>query len=1173
MKPHDVAELAQTLFEEMGDAAFIVDPGTAGVVDVNPVAQRMTGARRADLLGLSLDQLFRSDDGTAGLSHLRRALHTTQTFHSREGYHLRRGAGESWTPVNLTLTRLHTERGPLGLVLARDSSERIAAEERLRVANAELENRVREKTADLARANESLRAEIAERARAQEALREREELYRLLTDNSNDLVYLLDLEGRTVYASPSVPRLLGRVPAHKFEVVHPDDTEAGERYWKQVLAGTAGLLTVRVRTGDGAWRWLEAWSALVPYRGAAHVLSVCRDVTDRTRAEETLRASEARLARAQRIAHLGNWEQEFAPDRLHWSEEVFRIFGTDPAAFSGTSEDFFRRVPPDDVGAIREAVAETVRTGRPYSIDHHIVRPDGTVRCVQEFAEPVYEDGRAVALVGTVQDVTERERVAEALRESEERLRLAVRASNIGLWDWDLRTNEVVFSREWKGQLGYEEDEIGDSYLEWETRLHPDDMPKVLVALRGYLTGERAEHAAEFRMLHKDGTYRWIYARGEFVRDANPTPVRMIGCHVDFTERKSAEEALRRSQRQYEELVTNIDGIVWEADARTFRFTFVSQQAERLLGYPPDQWIDDPDFWVKHIHPDDQEWAADYCVRATRDHRNHDFEYRMVTAAGGTVWVRDIVSVVIEGGEPTKLRGIMVDVTARRLAEERLHENHTLLSAVVEGISDAVFMKDARGRYLMINPAGARFFGKEIAEVIGQDDGALLPPEAARAFAESDRRVMETGAPQTTEDVGTVAGVTRTYLTTKVPYRDPAGRVTGLIGIARDITERKRLEERFSQAQKMEAVGRLAGGVAHDFNNLLTIINGYGELLLGQLSAPNPHRDAVVAIREAGERAAGLTGQLLAFSRKAIVAPKVLDFNELVDSIGKMLRRLIGEDITLATFLAPGLWAVKADPGQIEQVILNLAVNARDAMPKGGRLTIETANLTLDDGARYPELAPGRYVRLSVSDTGVGMTDEVQSQIFEPFFTTKEFGKGTGLGLATVYGVVKTYSGHVSVYSEVGVGTTFSVLLPAVGAAHAERPSGGISVAPRGTETVLLVEDDNGVRGLARTALRAQGYTVLEATGGAEAEQIASTHNSPIHLVLTDVVMPERSGREVADALRTRRPGVKVLYMSGYTDDAVVRHGVLEATDAFLQKPFTPLGLARKVREVLDGTH
>jgi nitrogen-specific signal transduction histidine kinase len=402
-----------------------------------------------------------------------------------------------------------------------------------------------------------------------------------------------------------------------------------------------------------------------------------------------------------------------------------------------------------------------------------------------------------------------------------------------------------------------------------------------------------------------------------------------------------------------------------------------------------------------------------------------------------------------------------------------------------------------------------------------------------------------------------------------VAARDEAGRPARVYAVIIDLSERKRLEEQFRQAQKMEAVGRLAGGIAHDFNNLLTVINGYGQMLLARLDKADPAREQIQEMTAAGERAAGLTAQLLAFSRKAVVEPRVLNLNEVVTHSASLLRRLIGEDVQLATALAPDLSPVRADPTQVEQVLLNLAVNAKDAMPDGGKLTIETQSVRLrEQNPAYPDLAPGQYVQLAVSDTGHGMTDEVKARLFEPFFTTKEAGKGTGLGLAVVHGAVRQSGGRVDVYSEVGVGTTFKILLPA---AEAAVPSSKeLRLEPRGGETILLVEDEPAVRRLARLSLEAHGYTVLEAGNGPEAIRVAEGHAGPIDLMVTDVVMPGMGGRQVAEQLRVSRPGLKVLYVSGYTDDAVVRHGIVAANDAFLQKPFTPLALARKVRSVLD---
>jgi CheY-like chemotaxis protein len=374
----------------------------------------------------------------------------------------------------------------------------------------------------------------------------------------------------------------------------------------------------------------------------------------------------------------------------------------------------------------------------------------------------------------------------------------------------------------------------------------------------------------------------------------------------------------------------------------------------------------------------------------------------------------------------------------------------------------------------------------------------------------------------------------------------------------------------------MEAVGRLAGGVAHDFNNLLTVIQGHSELLLARLPADDPTRKEIDQIRKAGERAAGLTRQLLAFSRRQVLQARVLDLNEVAVDMEKMMHRLIGEDIELITRLGPEMPHVKADPGQLEQVIMNLAVNARDAMPDGGRLILETADTLLDEGfcRDHPPTRPGRYVMLALTDTGTGMTPETRAHLFEPFFTTKEKGKGTGLGLATVYGIVKQSGGYIWAESEPGKGSTFRIYLPPVDApARSHEPRGGAPATIEGSETILLVEDEPVVRQLARRILEMNGYTVLEAGDVGDARRLCATHPGPIQLLLTDVVMPVMSGRGLADALSGLRPGMRVLYMSGYTDDAVMRHGIQAEGVPFLQKPFTPQGLAAKVREVLDLPH
>ena len=506
-------------------------------------------------------------------------------------------------------------------------------------------------------------------------------------------------------------------------------------------------------------------------------------------------------------------------------------------------------------------------------------------------------------------------------------------------------------------------------------------------------------------------------------------------------------------------------------------------------------------------------------------------------------------------------------------AQEQLRQSEARYRTLVDGVRDVIFALAPDGTIASLNPAFETITGFPRDEWLGRPFEQLVHSDDLPLALELLSGVAR-GEPRPVNQfrIRTRKGDYRMGEFAATPqYRE--GQLASILGIGRDVTERLSLEQQLRQAQKMEAVGRLAGGVAHDFNNILTAITGYADLLLEDLGTTDRRRDDIAEIRKATERTAVLTRQLLAFSRQQVMQVRVLDLNDVVADTQNMLGRLLGEDIALVTRLDPALGAVKADPGQLEQVIMNLAVNARDAMPGGGKLTIETANAELDDTyvrEHFPA-RPGSYVMLAVSDTGTGMSDEVQSHLFEPFFTTKEKGKGTGLGLATVYGIVKQSGGYIWVYTEPGHGTTFKIYLPRVAGAPAQRASGPkASPVGAGTETVLLAEDEAAVRAVARHALERQGYTVLEASSGEAALDLAERHSGRIHLLLTDVIMPGMNGRALALRLSELRPDLRVVYMSGYTEEAITRHGVLEPGLTYVQKPFTPEGLARKVREVLD---
>ena len=520
----------------------------------------------------------------------------------------------------------------------------------------------------------------------------------------------------------------------------------------------------------------------------------------------------------------------------------------------------------------------------------------------------------------------------------------------------------------------------------------------------------------------------------------------------------------------------------------------------------------------------------------------------------------------------------VADQVAGALARTRLTRTHRRLITAVEQSAESMLITDTEGIILYVNPAFEYTSGYSRDEIVGQNVDFLRNGEHDAVLYEDIRATVSAGCMWHGRFVNHRKDATLYIEDASIsPVRDESGAIVNYVEVRRDVTRELQLEAQYHQSQKMEAIGQLAGGIAHDFNNLLTVINGYSEVVLHQyLHKSDPSRKFLEEIKKAGERAASLTGQLLAFSRKQVLQPKILDLNQIVMDIDKMLQRLIGEDIEVTTLLASGMAPIKADPHQLEQVLINLAVNARDAMPSGGKLTIETANVTLDlaYAEQQAEVTPGEYVMLAVSDTGIGMPEAVKARIFEPFFTTKEQGKGTGLGLATCFGIIKQSGGHIQVYSELGYGTTFKVYLPCIEAeiSGSTKPA-EVGKLPYGTETILLVEDEAAVRTLAANVLREQGYVVLEAANGEEALRLIQEQpETEIHLLLTDVVMPQMGGRELSDRLKTVRPDIKVLFTSGYPDDAIVHHRVLDRGVAFLQKPFTLDTFAGKIREVLEAS-
>ncbi len=683
---------------------------------------------------------------------------------------------------------------------------------------------------------------------------------------------------------------------------------------------------------------------------------------------------------------------------------------------------------------------------------------------------------------------------------------------------------------------------------------------------RGELTNRR-----------KDGSLYFEEMTITPLRNANGVIARYIAIKQDVSGRKRTEEALRQSEEQLRAMFDVASVGIVQADPRTGRWLRVNKKFCDITGYSADELLR---MCVADItHSEDLRSDREAFERVVRGEApDYRMEKRYIRKDGTLAWVNVNMTVLRDAaGQPTRTLAVIEDITERKRTEEALRASQQLTEGIINAMPVRIFWKDKNLVYLGCNAAFARDAGfADPKDIIGKDDHQMGWREQAELYRKDDHQVIESGCskllieePQTTPEGNTI-----TLLSSKIPLRDSKGGVSGVVGTYVDITERKRLEVQLFQAQKMETVGKLAGGIAHEFNSILTAIIGHSELLLGDLPAGSSLAKSADEISQAAGRAAVLTRQLLAYGRKQFLQPETLDLNSVIAGMAGMFRHVMGSSVDTQILPAPGLHAVKADAGQIEQVIMNMAMNARDAMPNGGKFTLETANVSIDQETvgRYPELKPGEYVMLAITDTGAGMSQKVKERVFEPFFSTKDVGQGTGLGLSTCYGIVKQSGGHINVYSELGRGTSFKIYLPQVDQ-PAPVPVSPLNASelPRGTESILLVEDDPALREMAAMLLRRLGYTVLAAADGIEALRLIQQRDTePVDLLFTDVVMPHMNGKELANRVLASHPRTRILFSSAYTENAIVHQGVLDKGVALLQKPFTPSALARKLRAVLD---
>jgi PAS domain S-box-containing protein len=1119
-------EKFRTFLESAPDAVYIIEPSTLRILGRNRRAAEMDEYNDEEIAHMTAADLHPSEDHTLLREWFARGSKAGGVLHL--------------------------------LTLKRKDGELVPVEESQTLVDAGDERFVL-----------SLVHDITERKRAEKALIGERHLLHTLMDNLPDVIYFKDRESRFTRINEAHAKLfglsdpaqaVGKTDFDFFGVEHAQDAYRDEQ--EIIRTGQPIVGKEEKETWpDGRETWVS--STKLPLRDAngniIGTFGVSRDVTQRKLGEVALRESEGKYrSLVSRIPDVA-WTADSELNFTFISKNMEKVSGySQQEVYQEGAHLYLTSLHPDDVHLVRDGFRALFTEGRPFDVECRVKRKDGNWIWVHDRALATYEKGGIRYADGLLSDITERKQAEARLKESGEKFRKAFMTGADAFYIATLDEGLIMeVNDRFQEVFGYRSDEvIGKTFIQLNLYADSADRARMVseVKSKGYVRN------MEIRARRKGGEIFPLLISVNLLQESGEALI--LGVIRDITERRLAEEALRLTQFSVEHAS---DAIFW-MDPQG-QIVYVNDAACRSLECSQEELLalSIPD--IDPLFPKEA-WGTFWEEIKPRGSMTFETQHR---TKHGRVFPVEITANYLEFNGKEYSFAFARDITERQRAEAE----HVRLVTAIEQSAEAVVITNPAGDIEYVNPAFTRITGYGREEVLGQNPRILKSDKQDPAFYQQLWATISKGQTWHGELINRRKdGKLYNEAMNIAPVRGAHGEVTHYIATKQDVTERKTLEVRLQQAAKMEAVGRLAGGVAHDFNNLLTIINGYSALVLDRLNSDDPMRGHLHEIMKAGDRAASLTRQMLAFSRQQVLAPRVLDLNALVADVEKMLRRLIGEDIDLAMVRDSALGQVKADRGQIEQILMNLAVNARDAMPEGGKLVIETANVELDDtyADRHTVVTPGRYVMLAVTHTGIGMDAETQSHIFEPFFTTKEKGSGTGLGLAMVYGTVKQSGGYVWVYSELGQGTTFKIYLPRVEEV-AESVQGsevrGRSVT--GSETILLVEDEGAVRALATSVLQDLGYKVLASTSPEDALHIGERHTGAIDLLLTDVVLLGMSGWKVAEHLAFLRPTMKILYMSGHTDYAVARHGVLEAGTAFLRKPFTPASLARKVREVLDA--
>ncbi|MCF8088005.1 MAG: PAS domain S-box protein [Desulfotignum sp.] len=961
------------------------------------------------------------------------------------------------------------------------------------------------------------------------------------------------------------------------DFIHPEDIDATRSIINKKLKMGEKVINFenRYQCKDGKYRWLSWVSHPDTEEGVTY--AAARDITEQKQQEQALNHSKAILDATGRMAKVGGWEVHADTMEVTWTEETYRIhevpFDEKPSLQGAIN--FFH---PADRPTLEQAVQRALDSGEPYDMELRFVTARGNHLWTHTICQPVIINGKVTKLTGTFQDITDRKQAEKILQKNHEMLKRTEAMASIGSWEWDVQQDRVYWSEELFRIFGRDPAEEAPCFAEQSEFYANGDMQRLKDAVKICIK-RGTSYEIELRAVRPDGEIRHCISRGQPQYDENENVFRLTGSFQDVTERKKAEEALKSNYTLLQIAGETAIFGGWSVDLE--HNICIWSDAVADIHDVPHGYAPSVQEAINFYAPEWQEKITHIFSACAKDGIPYDEEMEIITQKGNRVWVRATGKAVKnEKDKIIKVQGSFQDITEKKQAEDALRESeeklHALFSAMTEMVVLHQLIFDDNGmpcnyRILDCNQAFCRITKITKETAVGKTATQVYNTNLA-PYLDVYAKVALSGEP--VEFVTYYTSMDKHFLVSVVsPRKNYFATITSdITEIRKAEAEREKLQAQLNQAQKLESVGRLAGGVAHDFNNMLGVILGHTELALLKTDKDNDLVSDLNEIQNAATRSADITKQLLAFARKQTISPRQIDLNDTVEHMLNMLRRLIGEDIDLVWKPAAHIWPVKMDPSQIDQILANLCVNTRDAIAGVGKFIIETGKKSFDDEycRQHSGFTPGDFVLLAVSDNGCGMDKNTMDNMFEPFFTTKDVGKGTGLGLATIYGIVKQNNGFINVYSEPGHGSTFKIYLPRSVENKETSKTVHEKKSAEGTETILLVEDEPSILRITRIMLEKKGYCVLPADRPAEAVEKAKNHSGSIDLLMTDVVMPEMNGRALAGQITKLYPGIRLLFMSGYTANVIAHHGVLDDGVAFIQKPFSMADMAEKVRDILD---